>query len=211
MKLAFSFLLILPFFLHAQNIVRRDKESADAFIQRQKPPHAKRVHQIIETGKWIENKNIILVFFSYGDSTGYALDTIETGMGYDKFIFGYLYLPLDGNNYTKILIDTFPVRNNELINIESVFFTNADENPDKELAIIVTKYVDQSTYHGIVYSTHFYKKPDSLSQARLLLLKDISEKFSGGCECITMLNKIRHAKYRSAKEIKEGLKKMGIK
>src|ERR1700743_3180531 len=93
-------LLLFPYTIFAQDIVRNGTETPASFIRHQLPDRASNVHQVIETSKWIGNTNAVIAFYTYGDSVGYALDTFETGMGYDKPVIGYLYLSKDNRTYT---------------------------------------------------------------------------------------------------------------
>ena len=123
-------------------------------------------------------------------------------------VLGYLLLPENYTTYRRIFIDTF-YNKGGLPRIDSVFFTNADKDKDRELVILTTWPLDHPPIVGTMYGTYIYDKPntDSLGY-RLKYFKQLSEKLDGGFEGKRNRETVK-AEYKNAAEIKTALRQMG--
>jgi hypothetical protein len=177
---------------------RQENETIETFIKRLVPDTTKLAHAIIETNSWDTSLKAIVAFYGYDD-------TSDINTGFNK-IFGHIYLPLGKNTYRDISFGPIE-EDGGYPEILSVFFSNADKDKSKEL-IVLCKY-DQRHYDygGEFYETFIFDNPGKKNQ--LTYLEDLSEKF-WGCECEWSNGKTKVAKYKTAKDIKAGLKKMGF-
>jgi hypothetical protein len=83
----------------------------------------------------------------------------------DTYIQAYVFIELSSNIYRRIFIDNFNVGDKEVkgIKIESIFFSNIDNDSDKELGIIISQITgegDTIDYEGTLFFTKFYDKPN---------------------------------------------------
>jgi hypothetical protein len=189
-----------------QNIIRHNNESAEMFAERLKPDSTEIAHTIIETNALDTTRKIVVAFYK---KTIYETQEMSTYVDHSHYdiLIGFIYTPTSENVYTKILIDTIQPDGGDP-EIISVFFANAEKNKNKEL-IVLCKYGQRHyDYGGDFYETYIfnYSKDKSLFK----YLDKISEKF-WGCECHYRDNrKFEKATYKTAKDVKLGLKKMGF-
>ena len=190
-----------------QTISRHDNESAEMFAERLKPDSTEIANTIIETNALDTTKKIIVSFYK---KTIYETRQMATYVDHSQYdiIIGFAYIPTSDNVYTKILIDTFTGSNTGDPEIISVFFANADKDKNKEL-IVLCKYGQRHyDYVGDFYETYILNY--SKDKSRFKYLDKLSQKF-WGCYCDYRDNrKSEIAKYKTAKDIKLGLKKMGF-
>jgi hypothetical protein len=91
--------------------------------------------------------------------------------------------------------------------IISVFFANADKDKAREL-IVLCKYEQRHyDYEGDFYETFIFDNPSK--QNELTYYHRLSKKFFG-CECGWRNGKTQIAKYKTAKEVRAELKKLGF-
>jgi len=185
-----------------QTVKRQDSETTETFIKRLTPDTTQLVHQIIETNAWDTTSKAIIAFYGYDDSSD-----INTGF---NEIAGHLYLPIGQNNYRDISFGPIG-EDGGYPEIISVFFANADRDKAKEL-IVICKYEQRHyDYGGEFYETFIYDNPVDNTD-HLTYFNALSEKF-WGCECAWREEEKRKpetAKYKTAKEVKAGLRKIGF-
>lgn len=202
MKTIFS-LFFLVFFcvVKSQNLAQSEDARKQKIAELFKPKNAVIVHQIIETNIW-EMKNVVIVF--------YESKYLDNDKRERQYIEGYLLIPNQKNQYKKVLISKF-VDDNVDTEINSVFFANADNDKEKEL-IVLTKNQHrlQYLYDGTEYSTFVFddfKKEKVPTEMKLL--GEISNELFAGFDGFLDDNPNSKAKYKTAEEIKNRLKKLG--
>lgn len=182
-----------------QTIKRQDGETVEHFIQRIKPDSMELEHQIIETDNWNKKDKSIIAFYGFDDIK-------DPKIGYDE-IQGHLFVPVGQNIYKEIIFGPI-TPNGGLPEIISVFFANADRDIEKELIVLCKlEQTHHYDYSGRFYETYIFDNPNSKNQ--VTFYEKLSEKFFG-CECDFREEKSRKAKYKTAEDIKLGLKKMGF-
>jgi hypothetical protein len=95
--------------------------------------------------------------------------------------------------------------------IKSIFFANADQNPDRELVVIVgweQRHLDVS---GTLYGTFIYARPREASQSRFAFLAETSRKVSGGCECDRDGGQHESSRFKTSAEVRAGLRLLGFR
>jgi len=194
---------------YGQSLIRQDNETTEMFANRLKPDSSEFAHTVFETKSLDITKNIIVAFYK---KTIYEVKQMPTYIDHSNYdiIIGYLYVPISNNNYKKVLIDTISLGGGDP-EIISVFFTNADKDSKREL-IVLCKYPQvHYDYGGEFYETFIYDNPTDNTE-RLTYFNELSEKF-WGCECAWREEEKRKpetAKYKTAKDVKARLKKMGF-
>jgi|688.fasta_scaffold150876_1 hypothetical protein len=182
---------------------KQNGESNENFVNRLKPENSTLTHKVICT-KW-NSLSIIIAF--YEQSYKLSKDQ-DPDQNIYKRIIATLFVENLKNNYSKIIINSFD-NDGGPPKIETVLFTNADNDSFKELIIIVSWKVSHYEMSGTIYNTFVY---DNLNKNKqIIFLKDISEKLEGGCECSYSNGKNDKAKFKTAKEIKSELLRLGIK
>jgi hypothetical protein len=171
-----------------QTLKRQDNEAAETFVKRLKPDTTELAHPIIETGFSDRTGKSIIAFYGFDDPKD-----VNTG---NNKIFGHLYLPVgkieEDGGYPEII---------------SVFFANADKDKAREL-IVLCKYEQRHyDYEGDFYETFIFDNPSK--QNELTYYHRLSKKFFG-CECGWRNGKTQIAKYKTAKEVRAELKKLGF-
>ena len=202
MKLTFSVitLLLFSFCSLGQTIQRLENETDTAFIKRLIPDSMTLAHPVISTTTFNSTKVAILAFFGYDDPK-------DENDG-DNAIFGHLYLPTGKNTYQDYTFGPIEEEGGypEII---AVFFANTDKDKAKEL-LVLCKYPQQhNDYSGDFFKTFIFESPVA-GQQTLAYKDQLSEKFFG-CQCGWNNGKKEVAKYKTAKSIKNRLKKMGFK
>jgi len=156
-------------------------------------------HQIIETNKWIDGYSFVIVFFDLFDNDENS-ENVE----------GFILCSLDKKKYHLIKIDTFYPEGRKA-NIESVFFSNADQDDSKEL-VILCSWIQRhkNTAEGKLYQTFIYDdyKPQTKVN-KLVFLQEISDHFSIEFEGIQE-GEESIAKFKSSFSIKNELKNLGF-
>jgi hypothetical protein len=189
--------LVIGTLSFAQTVTRGDHETTEAFIKRIIPESTELVHPIIETNVWDSAAKAILVFYGYDDPK-------DINAGFNT-ITGRLYVPLGKGSYRTIPFGPIE-ENGGYPEVISVFFANADKDKAKELVVLVKHDQRHYDYSGAFYGAYIYDNPGT--DSTLTYLEDLSEKFNG-CECGWREGKEETAKYKTASEVKAGLKKMG--
>lgn len=183
---------------------RRQGEAPKEFAKRIKPDSMQLIpHQVFETNHF--GTGDILAFYKKVVTRAIQMDTYVDHTT-NTYIYGYLYLPISKNEYQRILIGKiYP--DGGLPMLHSVFYVNADDNPeDKELVVIVKIPQRHYDYGGAFYETYFYHFNAANQSFSSIYFKN--EDFMG-CECSFRNGKTTHAKYKTASVVKKKLKAMG--
>jgi len=190
-------LLLLTYSLSAQVVKRQNGETAEAFIQRQLPDTMELAHPVIETGTWDSTAKAIIAFFGYDD-------TADVNTGYNR-IFGRLYLPQGNDNYKVVSFGPIE-EDGGYPEIISVFFANTDKDAAREL-IVICKYLQRHyDVSGDSYETFIFDNPSG--QNRLMEFDKLEKHFTG-CDCEWRDGRAETARFKTAKEVRAELKKMG--
>jgi hypothetical protein len=157
--------------------------------------------QVIETQVWGQERCIIGFYIR-----PYHLPNTMEELELD--LIGYLYRPIGNYSYERILIDTFE-NEGGCAELLSVFFVNADKDTAREVGVLVKWPVRHYQIYGDIYETRIYDDISSLQHpARLKFMENVSRKVSGGFDGD---NEETHrvARFKTAREVKAALKKMG--
>lgn len=195
----------------AQTVERLPNETTEAFAKRVFN-RTDFVHPIIEVKEkgWCKDTASKIIICFYGD---------------DEIIIGQLLIPISKNQYQKVLIDTLnyseeaDMRN---LNIESVFFANADSDKERELVVMFTimpgkdlrgtdAYLD-----GFYYNTYIYDNPNLAHiPERLTYFQGLSSIFSFTFDGKTynkatgLLMQISISPYKDVESVRKALKTLG--
>lgn len=180
---------------YAEVVQRHVNESLEDFAERNAPPESHLVHQVIESTVFKNTKSVIAFYEEEMN--------VEECQGCRQIV-GYIYLSQLGETYEKVLIHQFETEGGSP-RIESVFFANANKDPVKEIIVIVSWPVDHYDVSGTLYGTYIFGPPQRNSSS-LTFLKEVSAKLDGGCECWQRDGPQKKAKYKTAAEVKAGLR-----
>ncbi len=199
MKIFFSiaavFSMIVSF---GQSFTRENNETIESFVSRIKPISVTIAHPVIETNTWDSSAKAIIALYGYED-------TSSSNSGFTKIV-GHLYFPIGINKYRDYNFGPIE-EDGGYPEVLSVFFANADKDPQKEL-ILLCKYEQRHyDYNGTFYETFIFDDP--AQKLKLPLFEKLSEQFYG-CECGWRTGKVEIAKFKTAKEVRAGLKKLGF-
>lgn len=183
--------------LKAQTVKRQAGETTEAFVQRLAPATMELAHPVIETTTWDSTAKAIVAFYGYDD-------TADVNTGYNK-IYGHLYLPAGNSNYRDISFGPIE-EDGGYPEIISVFFANADKDAARELVVICQYMQRHYDYSGDAYETFIFDNPSG--QSKLTEFNKLEEHFRG-CDCEWRNGKTETAKFKTAKEIRAELKKLG--
>jgi hypothetical protein len=181
------------------------KETPKEIAEKLKPKNSKITHEVIETEIW-GRKNSIIAFYE----TKY-IDSVSTNRNYERQYVEAYILVFQNKTWKKIFINKFE-DDNVFTEIQSVFFSNADKDKEKELIIFTTcNHRLQYLYDGTEYSTWVF---DNLNINEIpkeaKFLNEISEKLNGGFEGYLEDNENSKAKFKNANDIKKELKRLGF-
>jgi hypothetical protein len=204
MKLCFV-LFLLTFFLgtsfsYAEEVKRLENETLENFARRNGPPQAELAHTVIETEAWGHEKTVIAF---------YETKFQRSGETYERVV-GYIFLPQAPNTYQKTLIGNFEPEGGDP-KIEAVFFANADKDKAEELIVICSWPQTHYDVSGTLYGTYIFDdlRPGT-NPTKLSLLKGVSKRVSGSCDCEWRDGTRKTSKYKTAASVKAGLKKLGF-
>ena len=178
-------------------------EDPHLVAERFKPENATIVHSLIQTSLW-GKENCIIVFYEgrFTEDTQYQYE--------HQCVDAYLLVPNEQNAYEKVLIYHFEDDNVDT-EIQSVFFANADSDPQKELIILSTCYHRlQYLYEGTEYNTSVFDNFDTAKPPKkMTYLSKISAQLDGGFEGFLESNPNSEALFKTASDIKKELKRLG--
>jgi len=191
--------LLTSLFTFSQNLKREKEETIDQFINRNKPNSTTDSFTSVETTLLDSSKNIIIVFF-------------ETTHLEENFQIGYLYIPTDNynNNYQRIPLDIIGTEGGEPV-IENIFFSNIDNDNDKE--IIVLSSFNQAHYDisGTLYTSNFYDYKKNISLEKRIETVEILNNHFIECNCVWSDGTTNKAKFINEAAINKELKKFNTK
>jgi hypothetical protein len=186
-------------------IQRNESETVEQFVERLKPENSKISHKVISI-QW----NSFPVLIAFYDQTYKLPKKQDPEQTIYHRIIATLFIENQKNNYSKLIINTFDTDGGSP-KIETVLFANADKDIFKELIIIVSWEQSTQEVSGTTYNTFVYDDLSKSNQDELVFLKDISSKLDGGCECSFSDGRHKKAKFKTAKDIKTGLLKLGYR
>jgi hypothetical protein len=196
-------LLLLTTFSFGQVVDRRSDETPERFVSRFKPENSVITHHVIQTS-WNLKPSIIAFF----DQT-YKVSTQKDADPQDYHrIIAVIFIKNKNQQYNKIIIDTIDTEGGSP-KIESVFFANADKDANKELIIISSWKQLHHDVDGMLFGTLVYDDVSTKNKIHLSLLKNLSNRLSGGCECDWSNGTHKTAKFKTASEINKELKRLG--
>jgi hypothetical protein len=198
-------LLLLRTLSYCQTIKRFGGETAKQFASRIKPDSSELTHSVLET-KW-NSDSVIIAFYKQGYKLPKERDSDQ--QTYLRII-ATIFIQSDNNHYRKFLIDTVDNEGGEP-KIESVFFANVDKDTAKELIIIASWEQSHYDMSGTLYGTFIYDDIPDYDKMKLNFMNDLSDKFSGGCECSWRDGTNKKSKFKTASDIKRHLIKLGFK
>ncbi len=190
---------------YAQTFTRANGENALDFVERNTPRglwyYDQLKTQMFETSEWSNGKSIFGFYNRTYHAGGYKDDESED-------ILGYLYVPVTTDTYRRVFIDTFE-NEGGAAEIISIFYANADRDTARELVVLIRWLAIHYQIYAYLYETRIYDNiaPGSFPEM-MTFLKDISAKVSGDIDG-DVEGKKRVSMYKSAAEIKAGLKRMG--
>ena len=199
----FLILFICIINVNAQNISRYKGESAESFILRFTPSSSKVYDKVVETS-W-NNTSVIIAFFS--ETYFFPLLDDPQQHEYKRIIATLFVSDAYKKNYTKSIIDTL-IEEESLPTIEHIFFANADNDKEKELIILTTWDINNTSVQGKLYSTSIYDYAKKLPK-KLLFLNNISSNVNGGCDCTWEIGRIHRSKFKNKSDIINGLQSLG--
>lgn len=183
-----------------EEVKRLENETAESFAVRYKTPQSELAHTVIETAAWGNRKTVIAFYETNKKESGNATTQID----------GYVFMLTSSDTYKKILIYSFE-EEGSAPKIEAVFFANADEDKAKELIVICSWAQLHYDVSGTLYATFVFDDiPRGSNPAVLSFLEAVSDKVSGGCDCWYRDGRKGTKKYRTAAQVKAGLKKLGF-
>jgi len=177
-----------------EEVKRLENETPENFAKRNGLPQSEFAHTVIETVAWGKQKTILAF---YKDEP-------------NEQVIGYVFLPKSLNTYEKILIKNFEPEG-DTPKIEAVFFANADKDKAQELVVICSWQQRHYDVSGTLYGTFVFDdvRPGA-NPAKLSFLEKISNKVSGGCDCSYRDGTKGTKKFRTARQVRAGLKRLGF-
>ncbi|MEP6945676.1 MAG: hypothetical protein ABJA02_07145 [Acidobacteriota bacterium] len=181
-------------------VTRSQGEAAADFARRYAPKDSEMTEKVVET-EVFGAKRAVIAFYK-----------LEFQAKYDYTeVHGYLYIPRDGDEYDRILINNFE-EEGATPKIEAVFFANADKDAARELIVICSWRQEHYDVDGTLYATYIFDDigRDKIPE-RLTYLKKISERVSGGCDCNYRDKTKPDKRFETAVQVRTGLKKLGYR
>lgn len=209
-KILLSIFYLSSFIIYAQDFKRNQNESATDFVSKnilfEETRAIELFDKVIESEYWFKGKKVIFCFYENYNQNIKIPDT---------YIQAYVFIELSSNIYRRIFIDNFNVGDKEVngIKIESIFFSNIDNDSDKELGIIISQITgegDTIDYEGRLFFTKFYDKPNYSQLPKSL--KNITSFDSIFYELEGKIDdgEFKKAKFKTASDIKNKLKQLGF-
>lgn len=190
--------IVLCASVQAAPVERGHGEQASALLARIGPAKSSLAHPPIETKVWDVADPAVL---------GFYVTAKEIDGEINHEIDGIVLSPLGGGKYEKITIDHYGVEGGDP-KIETVFFSAVGTNPAKRLFIIVSWPVQHAGVSGTLYSTYVYEPPEKNGAKKLVYLEKLSDKLSGGCDCVRTDEPSTKAVFKNAAAIRAALAKM---
>lgn len=194
----FLFVVALSASVQAAPLERGPGEQAAALLTRVGPAKSSLAHPPIETKVWDAADPAILGFYE-------TPKEIDGEINHE--IDGVVLKPLGGGKYEKIIIDHFGVEGGDP-KIETVFFAAVGVNPVKRLFVIVSWSVQHADVNGTFYATYVYEPPERNGTKKLVYLQSLSDKLSGGCDCVRTDEPSTKVVFKNAAAVRAALAKM---
>lgn len=197
-RILFLFFVALYTSVQAAPVERALGEQASVLLTRIGAAKSSLAHPPIETRVWGAADPAVL---------GFYVTPKENDGEINHEIDGIVLEPLGGGKYDKIIIDHFGVEGGDP-KIETVFFAAVGTNPTKRLFIIVSWPVQHANVNGTLYATYIYEPPEKSGAKKLFYLESLSNKLSGGCDCVRTDEPSTKAVFKNAAAIRAALAKM---
>ncbi|MEO8415975.1 MAG: hypothetical protein ABI472_20105 [Ginsengibacter sp.] len=198
-------LLITIHFSFGQGVERSYNESAVQFATRMMPEHSQVAFHVLET-RW-NDQPVIIAFYNQD----YQLSK-QDDPGQQNYVrlIGEIFFTTHDNHYNRFIIDTIESEGGDPT-IYDVFFANADKGKNKELILLVSWSQVHADVKGTLYATYVYDDWGKTAEKKIRYLKSISEKLSGGCDCVYENGTHTQAKFTTPAEIISALRRPGYK
>ncbi len=187
----------------ADTVTRSPQENDSQFVARYAPNTASTVVHVASSRVWGFERPVIVAFYAY--PVTYADKSKNYGDNPDdKEVLGVVFIPVGAIEYRRFEIDGYGPEGAPA-QINSVFFSNADNNSDKKLFVMVSWHNNA----GVLYGTYIYEKPQmTSSEVKLIYLERLSETFGRECDyCPYSDHPNAPAKYKTAADVRAELKK----
>jgi hypothetical protein len=178
--------------------------SADSFAAGLGPRPSELTHPVVETDAWKLGGKALIAYYRYDvDAPGVEEPVFQAA--------GYAFLPVSPGRYRRVLIGEIGHNGGEP-QVRSVFFANADPDPEPELIVIAAWHVMNPLVGGTVYETYVHDRPSTPGADSFVYLEDVSRRVSGGCECEwTEEKRSRRARFKTAADVRAGLRELGYR
>ena len=162
-------------------------------------------HAVVETDVWPVGGKAVVAFYLHPMEPSIPRSS-EPDI---REITGYAFLPESDGRFRRVLLGVIG-HNGGDPEIRSVFFANADADPEKELVVIAAWQVMNAVAGGTYYDTYVYARPSAARPGSFVYLKDVSEKVSGGCDCEwPEERRSRKARFKTAADVRAELRRLG--
>jgi hypothetical protein len=185
---------------------RAGGEPADSFAARLGPEGSELAHPVVETDVWRLGGKAVIAFYEYEVRPGPGQPDTQAL----REITGYAFLPDSAPRYRRVLIGRLEHDGGDP-EIRSVFLANADGNPGPELVVIVGRDLYNYFVAGTLYDTYVYARPSAAAADSFVHLGEVSGKVSGGCECDRRDAAHETSRFKTAAEVKAGLRRLGYR
>jgi hypothetical protein len=202
-RLIFVALCLLTSAASADSITKTTQKSDSQFAARYLPNAASTVVHVASAHVWGFERPVIVAFYEYpvtfSDNSKNYGDNPD-----DKEVLGIAFLPVNSAEYRKFEIQGYGPEG-ATAQINSVFFSNTDNQSDKKLFVMVSWH----TNAGVLYSTYAYEKPQLNSGSKSLVrLEKLSQTFGMECDyCPNSDQPNKPARYKTAADVKAELKR----
>jgi len=190
----------------APAVSRHPGESAAELVQRVRPG-ATLAYPVIETTDWLPGERVVLALFV---ETYTLPPEADPDQREQRRAMGHVYLPTGSGGYTDLPFGAgdFDTEGSSP-HIEAVFLANADKDPQKELVVICSWEQVHADVEGTLYATAVYDLATGEGGAALTKLPEVSDAVSGGCDCAWTNGTSKTARFKSARQVRRGLRKLG--
>lgn len=195
--------LLATFAAPGQPVVRQPGEAAADFAARVRPADLALTQEVgvIETAALDPTRPPVLVAcYRRAVSDTEAMGAFPEDQELRVVV---LWQPIGSDRYERRLVDTLSPEGAapELVDF---FLVNADQDPARELAVLVRYNQRHYDMDGLLYETHIYDYAAGVVRR----IDALSARFSG-CDCAWRDGKTRRARYKTAAAVRKGLRRMG--
>ncbi len=159
----------------------------------------------IETTDWSAERSVIAFYTrSFKDKT--SLPKLKND---SKEILACAFIPAGKDTYKRVSVDTFSY-DDQVTRIEAAFMANADSDVTNELVVITATTWKDEASSGTMYNTYIYDNPASrMPPSRLRSLELVAAQVNGGLDGMRGGKQVV-AKFKSERDVREGLRKLGF-